>query len=153
MARLFCAMIILLLVLATSAAPSCKIVSKGIVPCLYYIRGKHHPISEKPSTACCKGLNNIQSGVNNDEDRLAVCKCMESALSRIHYDPTRIGLAKLLCTHSSLASVGPKIRICPRIESITLKCGGLLAFHDTCVLTAQEIQGNMNVALDARNKA
>ncbi|XP_060218433.1 non-specific lipid-transfer protein 4.2-like [Lycium barbarum] len=114
MARLFCAMIILLLVLATSAEPSCKIVSIGIITSLYYIRGKHHRL-DKPSNACCKGLNGINREAKNDKDIFAVCKCMENALSRIHFDLTRIGLASLLChTHSSLASAGPKIRICAR---------------------------------------
>ncbi|XP_019237288.1 PREDICTED: uncharacterized protein LOC109217488 isoform X2 [Nicotiana attenuata] len=60
MARLFYAMIILLLVIATPAIaePSCKTVAKGIVPCVSYIRGKHHK-SDKPSNMCCKGLNDI----------------------------------------------------------------------------------------------
>nr|XP_009627715.1 non-specific lipid-transfer protein-like [Nicotiana tomentosiformis]XP_016456819.1 PREDICTED: non-specific lipid-transfer protein-like [Nicotiana tabacum] len=108
MARLFYTMIILLLALATSAIaePSCKTVAKGIVPCVSYIRGKHHK-SDKPSNMCCKGLNDIANVIKNGKDRVAVCKCIKMALSRIHYDPTRITLASQQChTPSSLPSVG-----------------------------------------------
>ncbi|XP_019266864.1 PREDICTED: non-specific lipid-transfer protein-like [Nicotiana attenuata] len=108
MVKIFYTLIILLLVLAAAAMakPSCNIVSKRLVPCYSYIKGKYHSI--KPSNRCCRGLNDIADMVKNGEEGpIAVCLCIKGALLHVRYDPTRITLASQQChTRLSLPPVG-----------------------------------------------
>ncbi|KAM3218706.1 non-specific lipid-transfer protein 2-like [Capsicum annuum] len=106
--QLYTVIILLLVMSSTSADPFCKIVSRGIWPCLSYIRGKHHHKSEKPSYECCKGMNSIENALEKyQRDDRAAFLCISS---RIHFSSTRYTHALYLCIiRSSLPSVGHSI--------------------------------------------
>ncbi|CAN4111456.1 unnamed protein product [Withania somnifera] len=108
MVKLMYTVIILLLVLATPAMaePSYDLVSRRLVPCYSYIKGKYHRI--KPSGRCCRGLMDISRMIRNGrKDYVTVCKYIKKALLHISYDPNRIQIASQQCnTGFALPSVG-----------------------------------------------
>ncbi|XVF33180.1 hypothetical protein REPUB_Repub17cG0146400 [Reevesia pubescens] len=72
-----------------SAAPSCIDVTKELAPCLDFLIG--NDLANSPSEECCTGAKAIADQAKTDEDRQAVCECLQEALGKVEsYDSSRI---------------------------------------------------------------
>ncbi|KAM3378547.1 non-specific lipid-transfer protein 2-like [Capsicum galapagoense] len=105
--QLYTVIILLLVMSSTSADPFCKIVSRGIWPCLSYIRGKHHHKSEKPSYECCKGMNSIENALEKyQRDDTAAFLCISPLVTHMLYIYV---LYVHLCLPLAIAPISRKI--------------------------------------------
>ncbi|KAL9256030.1 Non-specific lipid-transfer protein-like protein [Drosera capensis] len=60
------------------AAMTCGTVTKGLAPCMGYLRS-----GGSPSAACCNGVRSIKGMAATKADRQVACNCLKSAASRV----------------------------------------------------------------------
>lgn len=88
-----------LLLGGAKANVTCGQVVNDLTPCLTYLEK-----GGTPATGCCNGIKSLYGMARTTSDRQSVCNCVKTAIGKVKYTSTNLGLASGLPAKCGLKS-------------------------------------------------
>ncbi|GAB2291088.1 hypothetical protein Dimus_025343 [Dionaea muscipula] len=94
LAAVMAAALVLNMIPAATAAPSCSTVTSELTPCLRFITDADNT----PSVPCCEGVRYVENEIHEIQDSVTICDCIKQAITNITFvDALRIPQLPPLC--------------------------------------------------------